>query len=151
MAFFDGQPASVNATIETTGGLDQDLSQRFTLYLVSTILLAISLPVYKLLSIYSHNDPKNAPLVVEGKLALSGAWGFWGTRWDWCRKARDGSPTGNYSFHVERHHVIGLPGDAGCQVLFDSKELGLVEGYVSHHQLAPPLTITDLKKLFGFI
>lgn len=131
MAFFEGQPASVNVTIETTGGSGQELSQRVALYLISAIILITVLPVYRLLKIYSHEVPTNAPPVAKGNLPFSGAWGFWGARWDWCKSVRDWSPTGNYSFHVGRHHVVGLSGDEGRQVFFDSKELGLVEGYAS--------------------
>lgn len=123
----EGQPASINVT--TVEGPGQELPSRFALYTISTILLLAALPVYKLLKLYSHEISRNAPPVVKGNLPLSGAWGFWGARWEWCRSVRDWSPTGNYSFHVGRHHVIGLSGDEGRQVFFDSKELGLTEGY----------------------
>lgn len=136
MALFDSQPAGVNGTVGNTAGSYLDLYQRFTVYFISSILLVTILPVYHLLRIYSHAILKNAPPVVKGNLPLSGAWGFWGARWDWCKAVRDWSSTGNYSFHVGRHHVVGLSGDAGRQVFFDSKELGLVEGYASCHSSA---------------
>jgi hypothetical protein len=101
---------------------------RIPVYLVSSLLVVLFVSVYQLLRLYSHHVPSNAPPVVKGDTPLSGAWGFWGARSNWCKKVRDLSRSGNYSFHVGRYHVIGLSGDEGRQVFFESKELGLVEG-----------------------
>lgn len=91
-------------------------------------LIVIVLFAYRLIGVYSHRLPRNAPPVVRGNFPLTGAWGFWGARWKFCRRARDQSATGNYSFHAGSLAVVGLSGDKGRHVFFDRREMGLVEG-----------------------
>lgn len=78
--------------------------------------------------IYSHEIPRNSPTVVNRNFPLTGAWGFWGSRWDFCRKARDRSVTRNYSFHTGKHHVIGLSVVKGRNFFFDNKDMNFGEG-----------------------
>lgn len=98
----------------------------------TTVVLSLSLAtlvlIARLLVIYSHEIPRNAPAVVTRNFPLTGTWAFWGSRWDFCRNARDRSVTGNYSFHAGKHHVIGLSGEKGRNVLFDNKEMDFGEG-----------------------
>ncbi|KAF9695214.1 hypothetical protein EKO04_006984 [Ascochyta lentis] len=143
MSLFDNQSVSTNTSLRDAESGENNFSQRLTFYLLPPLVLIVLLPVYRLLKIYSHHVTKHAPAVVKGNLPLSGAWGFWGARWDWCKSARDLSATGNYSFHVGRHHVIGLSGHEGRKVFFETKELGLVEGYAALFGEAPSIQERD--------
>lgn len=128
MTLTDSLRSGINESLYDAHYGEERQFNRVPVYLASTLLVVFLIPVYQLLRLYSHHVPKNAPPVVKGDMPFSGAWGFWGARWDWCKGVRDLSRSGNYSFHVGRHHVIGLSGDEGRQVFFESKELGLVEG-----------------------
>ncbi|KAG9236781.1 cytochrome P450 [Amylocarpus encephaloides] len=73
-------------------------------------------------------SPRSPTLVREGYPVL-GALRFFTARWDFFQHARTQSPTGNFSFFLGKHPVVGLTGTDGRRVFFDSRELGFAEGY----------------------
>lgn len=72
--------------------------------------------------------PKAPPRVREGWPIL-GALRFFTARWEFFQHARDQAPSGNFSFFLGKHPVVGLSGDAARKIFFESKDLGFAEGY----------------------
>ena len=72
-------------------------------------------------------DPK-APSVVQEDHSIFGAWRFWTNRWEffgsWIRR----SASGNFSFWVGKHPIVGLSGESSRKTFFESKQFGLNEG-----------------------
>lgn len=97
-----------------------------------TIFLAVSatvlLTAYVLVHTYSRRVPANAPVVVSDDFPLTGAIRFWTKRWEWYRQARHRSQTGNFSFHAGPNTIVGLSGEKGRKLFFESKELAFSEG-----------------------
>lgn len=96
------------------------------LLLSATILLVAYVGIHS----YNRRVPTNAPQVARGELPLMGALGFWTKRWDFFRSNRESAASGNFSFHAGPHTVVGLTGEKGRQLFFESRELGFSEGQV---------------------
>jgi hypothetical protein len=73
--------------------------------------------------------PPKAPKLASHNYPIVGALGFFTERWTFCERASAHSPTGNYSFHLGKHPVIGVNGEEGRKVFFENKQLGFAEGY----------------------
>ena len=73
--------------------------------------------------------PSNAPKVYSSDYPIFGTLGFWTARRDFWRKAIRESKTGNFSFHVGKHPVIGISGEEGRELFLNSRHLGMQEGY----------------------
>jgi cytochrome P450 len=87
--------------------------------------------------------PPNAPQEVPDNYPIAGAFGFWTKRWDWFRMRRDQANTGNFSFHAGPNTIVGLSGDKGRQLFYDSKDLGFGEGYAVLFGQAPKVQSFD--------
>jgi hypothetical protein len=74
--------------------------------------------------------PPKAPRVAHHNYPIVGALGFFTERWTFCQRAIADSPTGNFSFHLGKHPIIGVSGEEGRKVFFDNRQLSLAEGYV---------------------
>ena len=98
-----------------------------TLFLAttSTILFVAYVLVH---TFFLRRLPPNAPPAVSGNFPLTGATGFWSRRWDFYRRARAHASTGNFSFHAGPNTIVGLSGEKGRRLFFESKELGFAEG-----------------------
>ncbi|KAF2464350.1 cytochrome P450 6A1 [Lindgomyces ingoldianus] len=116
--------------------LDRQTSSPIVLLLVSTTVLFTT---YVLLHTYFRRVPSNAPPVVSENFPLTGAIAFWTRRWDFFRNARDHAAGGNFSFHAGPNTIIGLSGDKGRQLFFDSRDLGFGEGYAVLFGQSPQL------------
>ncbi|CAG8960722.1 hypothetical protein HYFRA_00002258, partial [Hymenoscyphus fraxineus] len=75
---------------------------------------------------FSAKSPKRTK---EG-YPIIGAIRFFTARWDFFRHARQQAPTGNFSFFLGKHPVVGLTGDKSRILFFESRELGFAEGHV---------------------
>lgn len=73
--------------------------------------------------------PSDAPNTTSDNYPVTGPWGFWTERWDWYRRRRDQSKTGNFSFHAGPNTIVALAGEEGRKLFFESRELGFAEGY----------------------
>ena len=73
--------------------------------------------------------PSKAPKLVNQNYPIVGALGFFTERFTFCKRATANSPTGNYSFHLGKHPVIGVSGEEGRKVFFENRQLGFAEGY----------------------
>ncbi|KAF2184121.1 cytochrome P450 [Zopfia rhizophila CBS 207.26] len=108
-----------------------------TLFLL--VAATVLLTAYAVLHSYFRRLPSNAPPTVSDDLPITGAFGFWTRRWDFFRNARAHTSTGNFSFHAGPHTVVGLSGDKGRQLFFESRDLGLAEGYAVLFGQSPKL------------
>jgi sterol 14-demethylase len=70
---------------------------------------------------------KAPPRVKEG-YPLLGAFRFFTARWEFFQHSRAQAPSGNFSFFLGKHPVIGLTGDKARKLFFESRELGFAEG-----------------------
>ncbi|KAL3421166.1 cytochrome P450 6A1 [Phlyctema vagabunda] len=86
--------------------------------------------------------PSNSPQLVGEVWPIVGAIRFFTARWDFHRENAHRSATGNFSYYVGRLPVIGLNGDESRKVFYNTKGLGLMEGYMGLFAAAP----TDLKQ-----
>ena len=104
-------------------GTGLDVQQ--ALIAASSILLGI-ITIY----LYYQRPPLggNSPKRVKGEWPLVGSYRFFSERWDFCREAIAQSTTGNFSFHVGKHAVVGLAGDEGRKLYLESKELDFDAG-----------------------
>lgn len=102
------------------------------------ILLTASLLVFIIIhTLFIRRLPANAPLAARDDYPITGPWGFWTRRWDWYRRQRDQSKTGNFSFHAGPNTIVALTGEEGRKLFFESRELGFAEGYAVLFGVAP--------------
>lgn len=105
------------------------------LLLSSAVLVLVFVTVHTL---FIRRLPANAPLAARDNYPVTGPWGFWTERWDWYRRRRDQSKTGNFSFHAGPNTIVALTGEEGRKLFFESRELGFAEGYAVLFGVAPP-------------
>lgn len=106
---------------------------------LTLLFLAASLLVFVIIhTLYIRRLPTNAPLAARDNYPITGPWGFWTRRWDWYRRRRDQSKTGNFSFHAGPNTIVALTGEEGRKLFFESRELGFAEGYAVLFGVAPP-------------
>jgi hypothetical protein len=74
--------------------------------------------------------PPKTPKIARYNYPIVGALGFFTERWTFCRRAIADSPTGNFSFHLGKHPIIGVSGEEARRVFFDNRQFGFGEGYV---------------------
>lgn len=108
-----------------------DLSSSFSLALAVIVILLLSAPYCLFLFYRPPSAPPNAPKYISGSLPVLGAVRFWTARWDFFRDAMSQTKTGNFSYKVGPHSVVGVSGDAGREVFFGSAQLSLSEGWES--------------------
>ncbi|GLA51272.1 hypothetical protein AnigIFM63604_007624 [Aspergillus niger] len=92
------------------------------LYLIAVLLLVQCLRL-----LWKHPFPANAPKLVSG-YPLLGALQFFSDRNGFCRISKAASPSGNYSYYLGRHRMVGLCGPQGRKVFFESQDLDVDEG-----------------------
>ncbi|KAH6644276.1 cytochrome P450 6A1 [Boeremia exigua] len=94
------------------------------LFFASLVLLVVVVH-----TLFIRRLPANAPAAASDNYPVTGPWGFWTERWDWYRRRRDQSKTGNFSFHAGTNVIVALTGEEGRKLFFESRELGFAEGY----------------------
>ncbi|XPS91751.1 Sterol 14-alpha-demethylase [Ascochyta lentis] len=90
--------------------------------------------------------PTNAPNAASDNYPVTGPWGFWTERWEWYRRRRDQSTTGNFSFHAGPNTIVALAGEESRKLFFESRELGFAEGYAVLFGVAPATEKYDSKE-----
>ncbi|KAF2868144.1 cytochrome P450 [Massariosphaeria phaeospora] len=115
-----------------------DTSSSLALNLAVSVLVLLF--AYVLVhTFYIRRIPSDAPPVVRGNYPLAGAISFWTHRWDFCRRARDTTATGNFSFHAGPNTLVGLSGEKGRKLFFENRSLGFQEGYAVLFGASPKL------------
>ncbi|KAF2822855.1 cytochrome P450 [Ophiobolus disseminans] len=111
--------------------------------LILLVASSILFVTYAIINTFTRRLPTNAPPEVSDNLPITGAFGFWTSRWTWFRRQREKSATGNFSFHAGSNTIVALSGDKGRQLFFDSKDLGFAEGYAVLFGQAPKVQAHD--------
>jgi cytochrome P450 len=81
----------------------------------------------------------NLPPTVRDNYPFTGPVGFWTERWTWYKRQRDQAPNGTFSFNVGPNKIIALSGEQGRRMFFESRHLGLTEGYAVLFGASPKL------------
>ncbi len=95
----------------------------------SSAAIVLSIGVIVLLVSSQYRFSSKAPKPVSEGYPILGALRFFTARWDFFRHARAQASSGNFSFRIGNHLVVGLTGDKGRQVFFENRDLGFQEGY----------------------
>jgi hypothetical protein len=104
---------------------------RYTPYSTTISFGILSIIVFVLLQLsWRPKFPKRAPKLVRENFPVLGALRFFTARWDFYRHGVSQSKTGNFSFYVGKNQIVGISGDKGRKLFFESKALGLAEGYL---------------------
>jgi sterol 14-demethylase len=125
------------ALLDIVGGV---LRSPTLLLLLSAAVILVFVVVH---TFFIRKLPTNAPHVASDNYPLTGPWGFWTERWDWYRRQRDQSATGNFSFHAGPNTIVALAGEEGRKLFFESRELGFAEGYAVLFGQAPAIEKHD--------
>ncbi|CZR62535.1 uncharacterized protein PAC_12432 [Phialocephala subalpina] len=95
---------------------------------VSTIILLL-VGTYTIWASTGYRFSANAPKRLKEGYPIFGTLRFFTARWDLFQHAKAQTPSGNFSFFVGKHPVIGLTGEKARHVFFQSRDLGFTEGY----------------------
>ena len=107
--------------------------REFILYPTTIFFGILSILVFVLVQLsWRPRFPKSAPMLVRENFPILGALRFFTARWDFYRHGISQSKTGNFSFYVGNNAIVGLSGDKGRKLFFESKALGFTEGYLVH-------------------
>ncbi|KAF8855280.1 cytochrome P450 [Acephala macrosclerotiorum] len=96
---------------------------------VSTIIILLLVGTCTFWSSTSYRFSSKAPKQLKEGYPIFGALRFFTARWDFFQHAKAQTPSGNFSFFVGKHPVIGLTGEKARQTFFQSRDLGFAEGY----------------------
>lgn len=126
------------------------LSEYFQLppFITPVQLLAIGgvfAVIFYLVFIQRPSFPSNAPHVLSNDWPIFGSLRFWNARRDFWVDAVKESKTGNFSYHLGKHPVIGVSSKEGRDVFLNSRDLGFGEGYAVLFGQSP--SISDHKEL----
>ncbi|KAK4234363.1 cytochrome P450 [Achaetomium macrosporum] len=78
---------------------------------------------------YTPSVDKKAPaLLTTGTTPFIGSFEYLQRQWTFWRKARAQSRTGNFSFWLGKHHVVGISGPNARKVFFETPELEFTSG-----------------------
>jgi hypothetical protein len=97
----------------------------------STLVLLFSpvvLITYYILFAPRVEFPSAAPKQASEQYPVVGALGYFSEKWDFYRRSSRESPSGSFSFYLGKHAVVGLAGETGRDVFYNSKELGISQG-----------------------
>lgn len=72
--------------------------------------------------------PKSAPSLLGGNLPIVGALRFFASRATFLKDGTSTSKTGNFSFYVGKHRVVGVSGLEGRKTFYESKDLSSHQG-----------------------
>lgn len=105
-------------------GLPADLSPAMLVILLTSIILSIYYILFTSRIKFYATSPKQA----SEQYPIVGALAYFSKKWDFYRRSSAESPTGNFSFYLGQHAVIGLAGETGREAFYNSRQLGLTQG-----------------------
>ncbi|KAF4635641.1 hypothetical protein G7Y89_g2441 [Cudoniella acicularis] len=94
-----------------------------------SVAVLLGFGVYALTFSSRYKFPSKSPKLVKEGYPILGTLRFFTARWDFFQHARAHSTTGNFSFFLGKHPVVGLSGEKGRQIFFESRDLDFTEGY----------------------
>lgn len=101
--------------------------------------------IFYVVFIHRPSFPSNAPHLLRSDLPIFGSLGFWNARRDFWVDSVKESKTGNFSYHLGKHPVIGISSKEGRDVFLNSRGLGFGEGYAVLFGQSP--SVADHKEL----
>ena len=99
--------------------------QNYPAVILSALAAVLAITLFKLIP--SSPNP-NAPKRISGSFPFIGTYKFFTARWDLFRDSRLLTSSGNFTFYIGPHHIIGLSGDKGQETFFESRDLSFNEG-----------------------
>jgi hypothetical protein len=97
---------------------------------ISTIIILLLVSSYTIWASTGYKFSSKSPKRLNEGWPIFGVLRFFTARWDLFQHGKAQTPSGNFSFFVGKHPVIGLTGDKARQTFFQSRDLGFAEGYV---------------------
>ncbi|GAB7351153.1 hypothetical protein MBLNU459_g1606t1 [Dothideomycetes sp. NU459] len=110
---------------------DWSVLARITPIVIASSVLGTLVAFYLYARDTTFSATAGAPKLVKGDWPLVGSLGFFSRRFDFHQQAARQSPTGQFTFHAGQYPVVGLSGEEGRRVFFETKALDLVEGYAA--------------------
>ena len=107
--------------------------------LAASLLLFLAYTALSVFLDHRHTRSAKLPPTVHDNYPYTGPVGFWTERWNWFRRQRDRNPNGSFSFNVGPNKIIALSGEKGRRLFFESRDLGLTEGYAVLFGATPKL------------
>jgi len=93
------------------------------------ILTAVFAGIFYLVFIQRPAFTSNAPKVISSDWPIVGALKFWTARRDfWIQNLKE-TATGNFSYHLGKHRVVGVFSKEGRDAFFFNRDLNMAEGY----------------------
>jgi sterol 14-demethylase len=109
--------------------------QSFPSPVIFTIIAAaVAIIVFRF--VFSSSSSPNAPKRVGWGYPFVGTYEFFNARWDLFRQSSLLTASGNFTFFIGPHQVVGLSGDKGRETFFESRDLSFSEGYVGAYLLS---------------
>lgn len=122
----------VKQTIQLLPATMLSVFQNFQDYPISAIISLSAVITLSIIYVFilspQHHSSSKAPKPVREGYPIIGALRFFTARWDFFQHARSQTSSGNFSFKIGKHFVVGLSGDKGRQVFFENRDLGFQEG-----------------------
>jgi hypothetical protein len=126
--------------------------QRYpTPVIASATIVILSIGAYILLGGPQYHFSPNSPKRITEGYPILGALRFFTARWDFFQHARAQTPSGNFSFYLGKHPIVGISGDKGRQLFFENRDLDFAEGYDDIPQNQKTATDIRLIKLCSSI
>ncbi|TDZ33391.1 Sterol 14-demethylase [Colletotrichum sidae] len=91
---------------------------------------------------YRPSFPRNAPKLLKGGYPVLGAPRFFTDRGNFLTEGRVKSGSGNWSFYFGKMRIVGLSGEAGRQLFFESRELDFMKGYSALFNASPRVDVS---------
>jgi len=99
------------------------------LVVYSLLAALIAIVIVKLISSIFFSSI-NAPKRVTWGYPFFGTYEFFTARWDLFRHSSLLTSSGNFTFFIGPHQIVGLSGDKGRETFFESRDLSFNEGFV---------------------
>ena len=96
---------------------------------VELLIFAASAAIFYLVFVRRPHFRSNAPKVASNNWPIVGSLQFWTARLDFWRKHLKETTTGNFSYHLGKHPVVGVSSKEGRDAFFFSRDLSVAEGY----------------------
>jgi hypothetical protein len=92
------------------------------------LLTPITLITYYILFAPRIEFPPNAPKQTSEQYPVVGALAYFSAKWDFYQRSIRESPSGNFSFYLGKNAVVGLAGEIGRDVFYNTREFGISQG-----------------------
>ena len=125
------------SAVEAVSSLPRPLSGTFAF----TCMIAFCL--FRVIVWTRRSPPASIPPLIGDNYPFIESLKFWSERWQLWQRGRVASATGNFSFYVGSHLVVAVNGEGSRKWFFETKQLGLVEGYQMLLGTVPSTTVKN--------